>query len=171
MEEFKRENRYVVLKRKDVHGTLTLEELGQLNSICVRVEEQRRLLAKPKLRCVVVESDWKIYDEVWALVQQEAEGASPQLSLYDRLANQVADLKRELSEAKEREARLRKLLFLRVVGASGYSDDGELQDSTTFPVIDFKHDSVQSIEDKLIERGVTNFMKTFGAALQEQNNG
>lgn len=95
MEEFTRENRYIVLKRKDVRGTLTPEELGQLNSICDRIEEQRRLLAKPKLRCVVVESDWKIYNEVWALVQQESEVTLPQQSLYERLANQVADLKRE----------------------------------------------------------------------------
>lgn len=95
MEEFTRENRYIVLKRKDVRGTLTPEELGQLNSVCDRIEEQRRLLAKPKLRCVVVESDWKIYNEVWALVQQESEGTLPQQSLYERLANQVADLKRE----------------------------------------------------------------------------
>ena len=52
------------------------------------------------MQAVVVESDWSIYEQVWALVKQEAEGKSPQLSLYDRMANQVADLKRELSEAK-----------------------------------------------------------------------
>lgn len=49
---------------------------------------------------------------------------------------------------------LRELLAIRVAGHVGlYRDDGELQDSTALPYIDFKRDSVEAIGRALIERG------------------
>lgn len=54
---------------------------------------------------------------------------------------------------------LRKLLAVRVAGAFGYYDDGELQDSTTAPFIDFLRDSPEEIERKLIERSKINLVK------------
>lgn len=44
-------------------------------------------------------------------------------------------------------------------------DDGELQDASTFPAIDFKRDSVAVIEHKLMARGLSNFVKTMDAAI------
>ncbi len=47
---------------------------------------------------------------------------------------------------------LRELLAIRVAGVSLYRDDGELQDNTVMPTIDFKRDSARVIAQKLIER-------------------
>ena len=99
-EEFKRQIRYIVLKNNDVSRALDADQHRELLALCAVVSEHREVEGKLPMQAVVVESDWSIYEQVWALVKQEAEGKSPQLSLYDRLANQVADLKRELSEAK-----------------------------------------------------------------------
>jgi hypothetical protein len=55
---------------------------------------------------------------------------------------------------------LRKLLAIRVAGASLYGDDGELQDNSVHPCIDFKRDSAMEIERKLLERGTANAWKS-----------
>ncbi len=47
---------------------------------------------------------------------------------------------------------LRRLLAHRVAGAGGYFDDGELQDNSRLPFIDFLRDHPKDIELKLIER-------------------
>lgn len=47
---------------------------------------------------------------------------------------------------------LRRLLAYRIAGALLYADDGELQDNTARPWIDFRRDSVDAIEEKLGER-------------------
>lgn len=51
------------------------------------------------------------------------------------------------------ERKLRELLAVRVAGASLYTDDGELQDGSMQPWIDFLRDPPFVIETKLIERG------------------
>jgi hypothetical protein len=48
---------------------------------------------------------------------------------------------------------LRRLLAHRVAGVRGYYDDGELQDTTMHPFIDFLRDHPKGIELKLGERG------------------
>jgi len=52
----------------------------------------------------------------------------------------------------EVERKLRRLLAIRVSGAALYGDDGELQDSSVRPFIDFLRDSPDEISAKLIER-------------------
>jgi len=52
---------------------------------------------------------------------------------------------------------LRQLLAYRVAGAKLYDDDGELQDNSVHPFIDFKRDAVDAIETKLYERGFKAF--------------
>lgn len=47
---------------------------------------------------------------------------------------------------------LRALLALRIGGVSLYTDDGELQDNTVTPCIDFLRDTVPAIKRKLRER-------------------
>lgn len=50
---------------------------------------------------------------------------------------------------------LREMLAIRVAGVTGlYTDDGELQDSSELPMIDFKRDSAEEIRRKLTERGM-----------------
>ena len=73
--EFKRENRYLVLKCKDIDKWLTAEKRESLYAIAKQIADEREAADpwKPSFECVVVESDWSIYEQVWALVQQEAE--------------------------------------------------------------------------------------------------
>jgi hypothetical protein len=47
---------------------------------------------------------------------------------------------------------LRRLLALRLFGSTGYFDDGELQDNSKRPSIDFLRDHPKDIELKLAER-------------------
>lgn len=49
---------------------------------------------------------------------------------------------------------LRKLLAGEVAGTKLYTDDGELQDNTFHPAIDFKRDSINSIILKMRDRAV-----------------
>lgn len=49
---------------------------------------------------------------------------------------------------------LRELLAVRVTGAALYTDDGELQDASQHPVIDFRRDSAADLRRKLQERAM-----------------
>ena len=72
--EFQREDRYYVLKHKDIKAAgLTREEVDALISIASKVENYREAKGLPSFECVVVESDWSIYDIVWGLVETEAQ--------------------------------------------------------------------------------------------------
>ena len=60
---------------------------------------------------------------------------------------------RDRAERAEAENRaLRRLLAVRVSGASLYTDDGELQDNSQHPCIDYYFDSPAEIHRKLQER-------------------
>lgn len=72
---FEKEDRYVVIKRKDIKKYLGTRDLTQLNTILDKIEMCRKLDARRNLECVVVESDWKCYGEVWKLVEKEASHA------------------------------------------------------------------------------------------------
>ena len=52
--------------------------------------------------------------------------------------------------AENRELRI--MLYVAHTNMQGYHDDGELQDAREQPFIDFKRDSVEEIQKKLIER-------------------
>lgn len=72
MSDFKREERYIVLKLKK----LSLQDAAKIrHNIFVNGWE------KALTECVVVESDWPIYDDVWGMVEKLAE------------TNQAADTK------------------------------------------------------------------------------
>lgn len=58
----------------------------------------------------------------------------------------------EGDEMPRSEQVLRRLLAYRCAGSNLYADDGELQDNTAHPLIDFKRDTVDTIECKLGER-------------------
>jgi hypothetical protein len=49
---------------------------------------------------------------------------------------------------------LRTLLASAYAGATLYADDGELQDNSRHPLIDFKRDTPEEISLKMRERGV-----------------
>lgn len=56
------------------------------------------------------------------------------------------------AQALARETELRRLLALSYSGHLLYGDDGELQDSTAHPFIDFKRDDPTVIAAKMVER-------------------
>lgn len=55
--------------------------------------------------------------------------------------------------------RLRRMLALAFSGANLYTDDGELQDNTVIPSIDFKRDSAKLIAAKITQRNMNRFEK------------
>ncbi|MDF0750340.1 hypothetical protein NLU14_08860 [Marinobacter sp. 71-i] len=63
MSEFKREERYIVIKRK---------HLSPLNE--ARIRETLATCGAPTIGCVVVEADWPNYEYVWQTVEQVANG-------------------------------------------------------------------------------------------------
>lgn len=74
---FARDNRYIVLKRSDLayamqHGLICMEDATHLGAIVKALQESRRLQGKPRRGCVVVQDNWEIYEQVWALVELES---------------------------------------------------------------------------------------------------
>jgi len=58
MSEFKREKRYVVIK---------LKKLSQVQKQSLDVFLYGQEI--PTIECVVVESDWSIYEKVWSMIE------------------------------------------------------------------------------------------------------
>ena len=73
--EFTRGARYVVLKNADIMQCLTVNELIRLRYIQARVGEHRAKLGKPRLDCVVVESDWPEYEPTWNAIEMRMTGS------------------------------------------------------------------------------------------------
>lgn len=64
-----RENRYLVVKRKDILAHLTKAEEHQLGLLIEKIADGRKLQGKRELNCVVVESDWPEYEPTWAMIE------------------------------------------------------------------------------------------------------
>lgn len=90
MSDFKREERYTVVKHKDI----TLDEL-----IDVRNYLARR--GVPTRTCAVVEPDWPIYGLVWKMIESLANGKAP---IDPKLL--AADLNAALEREKSLSARI-----------------------------------------------------------------
>lgn len=63
-----REQRYLVLKYKDVANYLSGEDAVALIELAKKVDVGRRSAGKREIECVCVESDWPEYNEVWAMI-------------------------------------------------------------------------------------------------------
>jgi len=75
MSKFRREGRYFVLKWRDINDAKLPEDLMQaLEDIsnATLVERIARGKWEP-LECVVIESDWDVYETAWKLVELEHE--------------------------------------------------------------------------------------------------
>jgi len=70
--EFQREDRYIVIKRKDLESTPTLMTHAFLFALDGLLEHL------PKRECLVVESDWPEYGPTWAAIQARVEGQGAQ---------------------------------------------------------------------------------------------
>lgn len=68
---FVREDRYLILKRKDLAAAaLTKLERIALEEICDKVESIRRKRKAPHMQGVVVEVDWPEYEQVWKMIER-----------------------------------------------------------------------------------------------------
>lgn len=96
MSEFKREERYIVLKRKGLYPEQEsairelIDELGVLTT-----------------GCVVVEDDWPENEIVWRLIQARVEGKPNEI---ESLRQQLATTEQRLLEALAREKVLREMV-------------------------------------------------------------
>ena len=92
--EFKREERYLVLKISDLKGMVIPEEkINALDQICNAVQLHRLRHGKKQfIKCVVVESDWPEYETVWKMIQDRMEGKPDQ---HHALLEQVETLRKE----------------------------------------------------------------------------
>lgn len=68
-----RENRYVVVKRKDILRYLSAVEEKQLGLLVEKIDEGRKQDNRCVLQCVVVESDWPEYEPTWNAVEKRAD--------------------------------------------------------------------------------------------------
>lgn len=86
LDKAQREDRYIVIKRKDL---LDAPELMRY-ALHVALEGLREHL--PKRECLVIESDWPEYEPTWAAIQARTEGraAFDGKTVADRL-DQMAD--------------------------------------------------------------------------------
>lgn len=78
----------------------------------------------------------------------------------DMLAFGRACMDAERRRTADENRALRRLLAVRVAGALLYADDGELQDNTQNPHIDFRRDTPSEIQRKLQERGLANYRRS-----------
>lgn len=64
-----REERYVVLKIKDIEHFLSTSQKDDLHDIRGTIDAYRRMTKKGELKAVVVESDWPEYERVWKMIE------------------------------------------------------------------------------------------------------
>ncbi|GAC1030452.1 hypothetical protein thsps21_12790 [Pseudomonas sp. No.21] len=70
---FQRENRYIVIKRKDL---IAAAESGAVDASFAEVLDIVRDNL-PTRECLVIESDWPEYEPAWQMIQARMEGATP----------------------------------------------------------------------------------------------
>jgi len=69
MSEFKRENRYLVIKLSDAERYLNeLDRIG-LEGYAAKIDRGRVNDEKKPFQCVVVESDWPEYVPTWKAIE------------------------------------------------------------------------------------------------------
>ena len=73
MTKFKREDRYLVIKRSDIPH-LSKNDQQHLDQIADRLRTIRYGNGKPDLKCVVVESDWPEYETVFKMIEARVTG-------------------------------------------------------------------------------------------------
>lgn len=95
----KKEDHYIIIKRSDIksyQATYGFNIENELYRICELVENHRKKHSKKPLECVVVESDWSIYNDVWKMVEAIANHQQTQLEQLtkerDELVSALCDV-------------------------------------------------------------------------------
>ena len=84
-QEFEREQRYVVLKVKDVMQRLSEKDILTLARILDEIDAYRKSIGKKSLECVVIESDWPEYEPTWKAIEARVPGAQPAAVMPDKV--------------------------------------------------------------------------------------
>lgn len=86
---FEKKTKYWVAKLSDVNSALSDEEKGLLDRLLGKVAAHREATGKAPLECVVVESDWPNYAEIWASIERVASGNNDtvQAALEEMISN------------------------------------------------------------------------------------
>ena len=79
--QFKREQRYFVVKVKDAKEYLDAHQLEKLAEIADTISEGREKDGIPAVECVVVESDWPEYESTWRAIEDRVTGVQPAPSI------------------------------------------------------------------------------------------
>ena len=81
--QFKREQRYFVVKVRDAKRYLDDHQLEKLAEIADTISEGREKDSIPDVECVVIESDWPEYEPTWKAIEARMTGAQPAPSVPD----------------------------------------------------------------------------------------
>ena len=69
-----RENRYTVLKNKDIAKYLNDDEQEQLDDLFRKINRSRLLEGKEVVQGVFVENHWPECEQVWAMIEARVDG-------------------------------------------------------------------------------------------------
>lgn len=71
---FEREDRYTVLKHRDIHEALDQNQVETLIYLEDVIDAWRKANGKKPLKCVVVEQEWPEYEKVWRMLESRMSG-------------------------------------------------------------------------------------------------
>lgn len=88
--EFRREQRYIVIKQSDMQRYLSAADREQIDRLCGVIRAGREADGRGNQLSAVVEHDWPEYEIVWAMLRARLAGHTNPL---ERLRRQAEDLK------------------------------------------------------------------------------
>lgn len=98
----KLENRYVVLKHKDLDKCLSNEEVSSLRALCSKVNRYRYNRKAAPLTGLYIEKDWPEYEPTLHLLEARVDNTDPPAIVYPgQLAHDVLLMVRRLQESAE----------------------------------------------------------------------
>lgn len=77
--EFKRENKYLVLKIDDINKYLSDEQQLKLDCLVTKIRLGRLHEGKHDQQYVCIAADWPMYEQVWAMVQTFVESGEEEI--------------------------------------------------------------------------------------------
>ena len=140
--QFKREQRYFVVKVKDAKEYLDAHQLEKLAEIADTISEGREKDGILAVDCVVVEADWPEYEPTWKAIEARVTGIQPAPSFadaYQGAMEEVAIWKRRALEAED----LNRKFVAEINGPAYMGEPAQ---------------PAPSVPDDMIERAVTRFL-------------
>lgn len=79
----RREERYTVIKNRDISRYLTFTEAATLVDLCKKINQERIVDGRGEIKCVVVEHDWPEYEPTWAALAARIDSGAPKVDRDD----------------------------------------------------------------------------------------